>query len=167
MNVLILIQALLAFSIGMASLFTVYKVLESYLKKQFEVTELNMAFSVFLTGILLATANLLSSVVSPAMNAIRFLTQDSLSVAAGASSAIYIISFLLIGLIASLLVTWGGVTIFFQVTKVDEMEELKKNNAATALVTAAFVLGISIVLRDYVGHLCESLVPYPEVLNIK
>ena len=167
MNVLILIQALLAFSIGMASLFTVYKVLVSYLKKQFEVTELNMAFSVFLTGILLATANLLSSVVSPAMNAIRFLTQDSLSVAAVASSAIYIISFLLIGLIASLLVTWGGVTIFFQVTKVDEMEELKKNNAATALVTAAFVLGISIVLRDYVGHLCESLVPYPEVLNIK
>jgi uncharacterized membrane protein YjfL (UPF0719 family) len=167
MNVLILIQALLAFSIGMASLFTVYKVLESYLKKQFEVTELNMAFSVFLTGILLATANLLSSVVSPAMNAIRFLTQDSLSVAAVASSAIYIISFLLIGLIASLLVTWGGVTIFFQVTKVDEMEELKKNNAATALITAAFVLGISIVLRDYVGHLCESLVPYPEVLNIK
>ena len=126
-----------------------------------------MALSVFLTGILLATANLLSSVVSPAMNAIRFLTQDSLSVAAVASSAIYIISFLLIGLIASLLVTWGGVTIFFQVTKVDEMEELKKNNAATALITAAFVLGISIVLRDYVGHLCESLVPYPEVLNIK
>jgi len=167
MNVLILIQALLAFSIGMASLFTVFKVLESYLKKQFEVTELNMAFSVFLTGILLATANLLSSVVSPAMNAIRFLTQDSLSVAAVASSAIYIISFLLIGLIASLLVTWGGVTIFFQVTKVDEMEELKKNNAATALITAAFVLGISIVLRDYVGHLCESLVPYPDVLNIK
>jgi uncharacterized membrane protein YjfL (UPF0719 family) len=167
MNVLILIQALLAFSIGMASLFTVYKVLESYLKKQFQVTELNMALSVFLTGILLATANLLSSVVSPAMNAIRFLTQDSLSVAAVASSAIYIISFLLIGLIASLLVTWGGVTIFFQVTKVDEMEELKKNNAATALITAAFVLGISIVLRDYVGHLCESLVPYPEVLNIK
>ena len=167
MNVLILIQALLAFSIGMASLFTVYKVLESYLKKQFQVTELNMALSVFLTGILLATANLLSSVVSPAMNAIRFLTQDSLSVAAVASSAIYIISFLLIGLNASLLVTWGGVTIFFQVTKVDEMEELKKNNAATALITAAFVLGISIVLRDYVGHLCESLVPYPEVLNIK
>ena len=126
-----------------------------------------MAFSVFLTGILLATANLLSSVVSPAMNAIRFLTQDSLSVAAVASSAIYIISFLLIGLIASLLVTWGGVTIFFQVTKVDEMKELKNNNAATALITAAFVLGISIVLRDYVGHLCESLVPYPEVLNIK
>jgi hypothetical protein len=120
-----------------------------------------------LTGILLATANLLSSVVSPAMNAIRFLTQDSLSVAAVASSAIYIISFLLIGLIASLLVTWGGVTIFFQVTKVDEMKELKNNNAATALITAAFVLGISIVLRDYVGHLCESLVPYPEVLNIK
>lgn len=167
MNVLILIQALLAFSIGMASLFIVYKVLESYLKKQFQVTELNMALSVFLTGILLATANLLSSVVSPAMNAIRFLTQDSLSVAAVASSAIYIISFLLIGLIASLLVTWGGVTIFFQVTKVDEMEELKKNNAATALITAAFVLGISIVLRDYVGHLCESLVPYPDVLNIK
>lgn len=126
-----------------------------------------MALSVFLTGILLATANLLSSVVSPAMNAIRFLTQDSLSVAAVASSAIYIISFLLIGLIASLLVTWGGVTIFFQVTKIDEMDELKKNNAATALITAAFVLGISIVLRDYVGHLCESLVPYPDVLNIK
>ncbi len=167
MNVLILIQALLAFTIGMASLFTIYKVLDSYLKRQFQVTELNMALSVFQTGILLSTANLLSSVVSPAMNAIRFLTQDVVSLPSVASSAIYIISFLLIGLLSSLLVTWGGVTLFFQITKVDEMEELKKNNAATALVTAAFVLGISIVLRDYIGHLCESMVPYPEVLNIK
>ena len=167
MNVLILIQALLAFSIGMDSLFTIYKVMDSYLKRQFQVTELNMALSVFQTGILLSTANLLSSVVSPAMNAIRFLTQETIDMASVATSAIYIISFLLIGLIASLLVTWGGVTIFFQITKVDEMEELKKNNAATALVTAAFVLGISIVLRDYVGHLCESMVPYPVVLNIK
>jgi len=132
MNVLILIQALLAFSIGMASLFTIYKVMDSYLKRQFQVTELNMALSVFQTGILLSTANLLSSVVSPAMNAIRFLTQETIDMASVATSAIYIISFLLIGLIASLLVTWGGVTIFFQITKVDEMEELKKNNAATA-----------------------------------
>ena len=119
MNVLILIQALLAFSIVMASLFTIYKVMDSYLKRQFQVTELNMALSVFQTGILLSTANLMSSVVSPAMNAIRFLTQETIDMASVATSAIYIISFLLIGLIASLLVTWGVVTIFFQITKVD------------------------------------------------
>ena len=128
---------------------------------------MNMALSVFQTGILLATANLLATVVSPAMNAIRFLTQDALTWMAVVSSAVYLISFLLIGLISALLVTWGGVALFFQITKVNEMEELKNNNTATALVTAAFVLGISIVLRDYVGHLCESLVPYPEVLNIR
>jgi uncharacterized membrane protein YjfL (UPF0719 family) len=101
------------------------------------------------------------------MNAIRFLTQDALTWMAVVSSAVYLISFLLIGLISALLVTWGGVALFFQITKVNEMEELKNNNTATALITAAFVLGISIVLRDYVGHLCESLVPYPEVLNIR
>ncbi len=167
MNVLIIVQAVLAFAIGMASLFTIYKVMELYLKKQFEVQELNMALSVFQTGILLATANLLATVVSPAMNAIRFLTQDALTWMAVVSSAVYLISFLLIGLISALLVTWGGVALFFQITKVNEMEELKNNNTATALITAAFVLGISIVLRDYVGHLCESLVPYPEVLNIR
>jgi uncharacterized membrane protein YjfL (UPF0719 family) len=167
MNILILIQALLAFLIGMASLFTIYKVLGAYLKKQFEVTELNLALSIFQTGILLSTANLLSTIVSPAMNALRYLTQDAISVMTIASSGVYIISFLIIGLVSSLLVTWGGVALFFQITKVDEMEELKKDNIPTALITAAFVLGISIVLRDYVGHLCESLVPYPNVLNIR
>jgi uncharacterized membrane protein YjfL (UPF0719 family) len=167
MNILILIQALLAFLIGMASLFTIYKVLGAYLKKQFEVTELNLALSIFQTGILLSTANLLSTIVSPAMNALRYLTQDAISVMTIASSGVYIISFLIIGLVSSLLVTWGGVALFFQITKVDEIEELKKDNIPTALITAAFVLGISIVLRDYVGHLCESLVPYPNVLNIR
>ena len=42
-------------------------------------------------------------------------------------------------------------------------KEIKKNNIGVALVTGAIIVGLSIILDEYVGHLCEALIPYPQV----
>jgi hypothetical protein len=56
---------------------------------------------------------------------------------------------------------------FFQLTHVNEWDEIKKNNIPTSLISAAIIIGMSLIMDEYVGHLCEALIPYPEVLQIR
>lgn len=167
MNYLIFIQVAMAFVVGMGSLFAIYRLTDLILKKQYDVAELNMSLSVFQTGIILATAVLLSSVIAPASNALRFITQDGITGMTIMLSLAYVIGFVVVGLISSALVIWGGVTIFFQLTSVNEIDELKKNNIATSIITSAMIFGLAIIMSDYVGHLCEALIPYPDVNFIR
>jgi uncharacterized membrane protein YjfL (UPF0719 family) len=51
-------------------------------------------------------------------------------------------------------------------THIDEIQELKNNNIAVAILTISFILGLSLIINDYVGSLCEMIIPYPSVLNI-
>ena len=82
-------------------------------------------------------------------------------------SIAYVLGFVVVGLVSSALVVWGGVTIFFQLTAVNEIEELKKDNIATSIITSAMIVGLAIIMSDYVGHLCEALIPYPDVNFIR
>ena len=82
-------------------------------------------------------------------------------------SIAYVVGFVVVGLVSSALVIWGWVTNFFQITAVNEIEELKKDNIATSLITSAMILGLAIIMSDYVGHLCEALIPYPDINFIR
>lgn len=167
MSYLVFVQVVLAFIVGMGSLFAIYRGTDILLKRQYGIEKINSSVAIFQTGIILATAFLLSSVIAPASNALRFLTQDGLSGMSILLSVAYVLGFVVVGLVSSALVVWGGVTVFFQLTSVNEIEELRNNNIATSIITSAMILGLSIIMSDYVGHLCEALIPYPEVNFIR
>tara|TARA_B100000900_G_scaffold413592_2_gene437968 strand:- start:1489 stop:1992 length:504 start_codon:yes stop_codon:yes gene_type:complete len=167
MSYLVFVQVVLAFVVGMGSLYVIYRFTDLILKRQYGIKEINNSLSVFQTGIIISTAFLLSSVIAPASNALRFLTQDDLSSMTILLSIAYVVGFVVVGLVSSALVIWGGVTIFFQLTAVNEIEELKKDNIATSLITSAMILGLAIIMSDYVGHLCEALIPYPDINFIR
>ncbi len=167
MDMYILLQSVIAFAIGVISLFSVYKILNIYLKKTFGIEEVNTAYATLQVGILLATAMLISSVEGPAMNAIRFLNQDQISSNTVISSLGYIFMFLIIGIVFSFLVVAGGIVVLFQLTHVNEWEEIKKNNISTALISAALILGLAIIMKDHVASVCEMLIPYPSILEIR
>jgi uncharacterized membrane protein YjfL (UPF0719 family) len=167
MKTVIILQALIAFGIGITSLLIVYKLLNSYLRKRFQIDEKNTAYGIFQTGIILSTALILSSIIDPGVNAIRFINQDSVNMNGVLLSAGYVILFMVIGLAFTFLTIAGGVLTLFQMTHVNEWEELKNNNTTIALISAAIILGLAYIVDDYVGHLCEIIVPYPDVLQIK
>ena len=167
MDMYILLQSVIAFTIGVVSLFLVYKIMNIYLKRTFGIEEVNTAYATLQVGILLATALLISSVEGPGMNAIRFLNQDSVSSNTVIASLGYVIMFLIIGIIFSFIVVAGGIVVLFQLTHVNEWEEIKKNNIPTALISAALILGLAIIMKDHVASVCEMLIPYPEVLEIR
>jgi uncharacterized membrane protein YjfL (UPF0719 family) len=167
MNTMILLQAAIAFSMGIVALFSVYRILNFYLKKAFQLDEMNTAFSTLQVGILLSTSMLVGSIVGPGMNAIRFINQSAVNFSTISTSLGYVMMFLIIGILFSMLVIAGGILILFQLTHINEWEEIKKNNVASALVSAALILGLSIIMKDQVASVCEMLIPYPEVLNIR
>jgi len=167
MNIFIFSQVIIAFLMGVASLFLVYRLLNIYLRRAFKITELNQAFATLQTGIILSTALMVSSIIGPGLNAIRFINQSDVSFNTVSISAGYMLMFLLIGIIFTFLVIAGGIVVLFQLTRINEWEEIKKNNVPVALISAALIVGLCLIMRDHVATVCEMLVPYPEVLQIR
>lgn len=163
MNYLVFIQFVMAFLVGTASLYLMYRFTSALLKKQFGIQELNLSLSIFQLGIILSTAFLLAGVITPASNALRFLTQEGIDLVSVTTSVGYILGFVFVGLFSSALVVWGGVTIFFQLTEVNEIQEIKENNLPPSIVSSALIIGLSIIMSDYVGQMCEALIPYPDI----
>ena len=152
---------------GIASLFLVYKVMNLYMKRTFQIEEVNTAYATLQLGIILATALLVSSIIGPGMNAIRFINQTVVSVSTVSSSLGYVILFLIIGVLFSMMVVAGGILVLFQLTHVNEGEEIRRNNVASALISAALILGLALIMKDQVAGVCEMLVPYPEAITIR
>jgi uncharacterized membrane protein YjfL (UPF0719 family) len=50
---------------------------------------------------------------------------------------------------------------------VNEWEEIRKNNIASAIISAALIFGLSMMMKDQVAAVCEMLIPYPEVVIIR
>jgi hypothetical protein len=134
------------------------------MKKIYKIEEENNSFSIFQTGIIISGAFILSSIISPAINALRFLNPDNNFTSQSIISSLgYITMFVLIGLFCTILVIASGLLILFQLTKVNEGDEIKKNNIAISLITVAIILGLSIIVDEYVGAMCETLIPYPSI----
>lgn len=162
-----MVQSVVAFTTGIVSLYFVYRLLHSYLKRLFGLEEMNLAYAIFKSGVLISTSLLMASVISPGINAIRFLNQGGISSASISSSTGYVLIFMLIGMLFTLMVIAAGVLVLFQLTRVNEWEEIRRNNVATALVSAAMILSLAIIMKDHVAGVCEMLIPYPSVLQIR
>ena len=167
MKTIIIIQTVLAYFVGISSLLIVYKLLNTYLRRQYEIAENNIAYAIFQVGIILGTSLILSSVIDPGVNAIRFINQQDFNLTTLLLSTAYIVLFIAIGIFFSILTIAGSVFTLFQMTKVNEWQEIKNNNISVAIISAALIIGLSFIIGKYVGNLCEIIVPYPEVLNIR
>jgi uncharacterized membrane protein YjfL (UPF0719 family) len=167
MNTIIFLQVGIAFFMGVAALFLVYKILNFYLKRAFQIEELNMSFATLQVGIILSTALLMGSIVGPGLNAIRFINQSAVDLTTVSTSIGYIAVFIFIGVLFTMMIIGGGVLVLFQLTKVNEWEEIRKNNVPVALISAALILGLTIILKDNVAGLCEALIPYPDVVGVR
>lgn len=167
MNILHFLQPAIAFAMGISGLFIVYMVLNRYLRKVIGLQETNMAYATLQTGVIISTALLMAAVVGPVINAMRFLNQSTIDLRSVGLSIAYLVFFQLIGTLFSMLTIAGGIITIFQLTRENEWEEIKQNRVSTALIAAALIVGLSLVMRDHVSSICEGLIPYPEVMQIR
>jgi uncharacterized membrane protein YjfL (UPF0719 family) len=167
MNLFLFLQAAIAFTIGIASLYAVYYVLNRYLSRNMGISEANSAFATLQVGVILSASMMISSIVGPGLNVIRFMNQNQFDFMNIIYSLGYVALFVFIGVLFTFLVIAAGIFIFFQLTRTNEWEEIKKNNISTAIISAALILGLALIMKDHVAGICEGLIPYPEVVGVK
>ena len=167
MNILHYLQPAIAFVMGVSSLYIVYMVMNQYLRKTIGIPEVNMAYATLQTGVILSTGLLVSSVVGPGINAIRFLNQSVFELQTLVISLAYVLFFQIIGILFSFLTIAGGLITLFQLTRVNEWEEIRQNKVGTALISSALIVALALIMRDNVSMICEGLIPYPEVIQIR
>jgi hypothetical protein len=168
MKTIIILQLVIAYIIGFVGLFLLHKIITTFLKRNYQIDDNdNISLSIFQVGVILSGSLILSSIVDPAVNAIRLLNPSGeIELSKLGSSFAYLGLFAFIGIVATLVVIIGGLLTIFQMTKVNEIEELKNKKINSSLIAAALIIGISFIVSDYCGLLCEALIPYPEVLQI-
>ncbi|MGC6414890.1 MAG: DUF350 domain-containing protein [Bacteroidia bacterium] len=166
MKIIVIIQTVLAFLLGISSLILVYNLIGRYIKSKIKLDTNNQSFGIFQAGLIIATALILSSVINPAINAIRIIAGENFDVFIAIKSLIFVLIFFLIGIIFTVLIVGSGVFMLFRMTRVDEWQELSKDNKAIAFISASILIGLAIIMDQYVGHLCEIIIPYPEVFQI-
>jgi len=76
----IIVQTLMAFAMGIFSLILVYKILNEYLNRRYQLSDArNTAYGVFQTGVILSTSLILKTIVDPAISGFRLFAQSGLS----------------------------------------------------------------------------------------
>lgn len=125
----------------------------------------NTAVGIVLGGIFLGEALVVKQAIYPAMAVIQiFILEGERSlgkflVMLGLGAGYVILSGIL-ALASILFSLW----VFTKMTpKMDEFEEIKKNNVAVALFVAFFIVSICLVMSSGVAGLTRALIPFPEV----
>jgi uncharacterized membrane protein YjfL (UPF0719 family) len=163
----IIVQTLMAFAMGIFSLILVYKILNEYLNRRYQLSDArNTAYGVFQTGVILSTSLILKTIVDPAIGGFRLFAQSGLSSTEVFLVFLYSILFVIIGVVCILVLIASATMLLFYVSRINEWEEIKKDNVGVALISVSVLIGLSLVMGDNVGMLCETILQYPKVLFI-
>lgn len=163
LSLLALIEILSGLSIGVVIMAITYQALKFIGRKRYDIHQNNLAYSIFMVSVLFAVGYMVSCVIQPLLSLFRIMANSSETTLSLIFSflgygAIYIAASYAAGVVVSLL----GITIYTNLTPIDEFAELKNNNVGVALVVGTIIIVLSLLTRDGVNLLIESQVPYPE-----
>ena len=160
---LALFEVVVSLITGVVILYMTYK----FVKRVFGLTPdaLNTAFGIVVGAILFSVGLIVSSVIPPLLSTLRMLPGDFFVLLAKLS--MYLVIFFVISTVIAYATNAIGIWLFTRLTRIDELEELRRNNVATALVTAAIVIVLALFVKDGVVLLLESIVPYPEMPSVR
>lgn len=163
LTLLALIEILSALSLGVAIMATTYLLLKYVGKKRYDINHTNQAFGIFMASVLFSVGYLVSGVIQPLLSLFRILsTRESIStllISFIGYGGVYI----MIAYVVAVLVCLVGMLIYNYLTPIDEIQELKNNNIAVALVVGSIIVTLSLMTRGGVELLIESFIPYPQM----
>ena len=163
-----LIEIFTSVILGILVLYFMWSIVRARFRKKYKFEEINLAFAIFCCGIFLSIGNLMSGSIQPIINTMRVLNPEPrVELSAIWNSFLYIIIFIAIGLLMSLIIIYLGISFFKRLTRdVDEIQEITKNNIGIAILFATILFIISMFAKDGYVLLLESLIPYPQSAGI-
>jgi uncharacterized membrane protein YjfL (UPF0719 family) len=169
MNTKVIYIGLLDIFISM--IFTVFIIWVSYkiiqrlvFRKAAEEETSNLSSGILVSSIILSMGLLIQQSAEPLINIYRLLSTQELSY-----QALFIqflktmLIYLGITLALGIVIVLVGVLLFTGLTRdVNEWKAIRENNIAVALITGVIIIVITLAIKDGLGLIFESWIPYPE-----
>lgn len=157
-----LIEIISAISIGVFILLLTYKLLKWIGRRYYDIQNKNLAYSIFMAAMMFSVGFMVSGVIPPLISSFRLLHIENaflLTLTFVGRGALYVgiayISALLIGLLST--------TLYTRMTPIDEFAEIKNNNVGVALIVASIIITLTLLSKDGVALILESITPYPDI----
>lgn len=145
--------------------FKIFSVLTKSIEEVDELKKNNIAVGILITSFIIGVMLLVKAAVGPAMDTLSVIFK-----AGDAAIGLYlfailrILIFYLISAVFSFIILWGAMKLFMVLTgELDEMEEIKNNNSATALLVGMLIISIAVILQHPLTTMLNSLVAAPAV----
>jgi uncharacterized membrane protein YjfL (UPF0719 family) len=163
-----ILQLLITILIGTIVLYSSYKLIEKYLRKKHEIEINNTAYGILCSSILFSVGYLISGIKDPIINSIDLIQRNpDFSGSIIFEGLKFSGLFLTISILIIWIITVLSIYLFTIMTKeVEEFKEIKNNNVAVSLITAAIVITISLMVKPSLFLILESFVPYPDMPTI-
>jgi hypothetical protein len=138
-----------------------------FFKRKYNFAYDNVAFTIFISGLIFSVGYLFEGIHQPMMTVIGFLKTDpQLKGSVFFEASKYVGLFLVVGLLFTGLVITVSIYFFTVLTHmIDEFEELRNGNVAMGIVLATVIITVSFLCRDSLVTILESFIPYPERTN--
>ena len=158
---------------AMVAIFTVFTtkiiVLRFYIKKTQDIDPYkNMAFMLFLSGVIISVCYLVFSIFDPLAATMQLLKSQGLSSMGVLMEYLkYMLMFIVISYVLSALILLISSSLFTIMTrKLDEYNEIAEGNVGVALLMFVMILVISVFTQHPFLVFMETFIPYPELPNI-
>jgi len=153
--------------IGIVLIYIGYIFINSLIARKYEIEpEKNLAYTILCSAMLFSIGTLLADTISPIRTAIQLSQGQGISVAESVTK--YAIFFILVGFTLGMTINIIAIKLFnFFTRDINEMEEIKNNNIAVAILTATLIIVILGFSREGYVAVLETLLPYPTVPNFK
>ena len=161
-------QLIISIVIGTIVLYSSYKIIDRYIRNKHGINLNNTAYGILCASILFSVGYLITGVKDPIINSVELIQRNpDFTGSVFFEGLKYSGLFLAISVFVIWLINLLSIYLFTIMTKdVKEFEEIKNNNLAISLITAAIVISISIMVKPSLYLILESFVPYPDMPTI-
>lgn len=163
---LAIVQMIISILLSIVIFFISYKMLIRVFKiKEEEINDSNLALSIFFSGIIFSIGYLLSGIIPSIISAVQLL-----KIHAGKDVYFQVLKYaslsLFIGFLLAIVINISAFLLVNVLTRnIKEVQELKNNNLAVAILLSAILISITIISRDSLVFLLELFLPQPTVIE--
>ena len=171
LTILGLIEILISALSGILIYFISLKIFTFLTKDINETQELkknNIAVSILVSSFLFCIMLLIKTSIGPSMETLGFaMISVNISLKTVAFAIFRIILMFLISAVFAFIFLWVSVIIFMLLTsKINEMQEIKKNNIAISIIIAVLMLSLAIIILNPLKILLKGFVSAPIISEV-
>ena len=166
-----IVHLILSFILAIVATFGSFRIFDKLTKDIEEVEELkanNIAVSITLSGMLLASAFVLKAVITPAISTLQTYLYQGMTTVSWLKMTGFFLGYLAGALAITVGTIWLAMWSFMKLTrKIDEFAEIKNRNVAVAIVLATVIVIMGLFLGDGIRSLLEAIIPFPAMQEIQ